>query len=116
MAMGMTPDEYWNQDSTWTKAYRESFRIQRDAKNADAWLQGRYVYDAICAVAPILRAFSKAKKPLDYVKEPYAITHEQLEERERENERKNYELMLAKMQAFVADHNRRFTEGDKNHG
>lgn len=56
-----------------------------------------YIYDALVSVAPILRAFSKATKPSEYPKEPYAITveaKEAKEEREKEKARQEAKATL----------------------
>ena len=37
------------------------------------WEQGLYIYEALCDVSPILRAFSKATKPLQYPQQPYGL-------------------------------------------
>ena len=37
-------------------------------RNYAAWLQGAYIYDALCAVSPILHAFAKGgTKPIPYL-------------------------------------------------
>lgn len=40
LAIGMTYEQYWEQDSTLVRAYRKAAKIQRDLRNQDAWLQG----------------------------------------------------------------------------
>lgn len=75
MSIGVPRHEYWHGDYTQLAEYRKSFEIQRERANYDAWLQGAYIYDALCAVSPVLQAFAKAgTKPLPYHKEPYGAT------------------------------------------
>lgn len=75
--------------------------------NFEKWLQGRYVYDALCATAPILRAFSKARKPNDYPEKPYDLTPEDRQERLEEEQRERYERMKEKVSVFAEEFNRR---------
>lgn len=76
LAMGMTYDQFWNQDAALVKAYRKAENIKREEKNFELWLQGKYIYDAISALAPILRT-SLSKKPVKaekYVDKPYPLS------------------------------------------
>ena len=97
----MTPEQYWDGESTLVIVYREAYKLRIREQNRNLWLQGLYIYEAICNVSPILRAFSKAKKPLPYPKKPYNI--EQLEnwgddkikkkkQQEKEINKKNEEM------------------------
>ena len=69
----MTADEFYRQDVELARAYRKADEMRKSRRNEELWLQGAYIYEAICAVAPVLRAFSKATKPNPYPKEPYDI-------------------------------------------
>lgn len=60
LAMGMTPEQYWEQDCTLVKAYRRAYRIRQEEQNRMAWLQGLYFYEALCDVSPVLHAFAKS--------------------------------------------------------
>ena len=96
LAMGMTYEQFWDMDASLVKAYREAHEIKREERNFEMWLQGKYVYDAIGALAPILRTSlskhpSKAEK---YVDKPYPLT-EKAAEKNREDEQK------ARMQAAL---------------
>ena len=77
MSIGVPRHEYWHGDYTQLAEYRKSFEIQRERANYDAWLQGAYFYDALCAVSPVLQAFAKAgTKPLPYHKAPYGAAQD----------------------------------------
>lgn len=69
--MGMTPEQFWDMDCSLVVAYREAYRIRMEQQNRAAWLQGMYIYEALCDVAPVLRAFSKASRPRKYSEKPY---------------------------------------------
>lgn len=102
LSIGMTYDQYWNEDCCLVKYYREAFKLQRDRNNEQLWLQGMYIYEAFCDVSPILNAFAKkGTKPLPYPTQPYAITKEEVERRRVEKEKAEYEKMKAKTAAFA---------------
>lgn len=84
MAIGMTYDEFWNQDVTLVRVYRKADELKRKRQNEFLWIQGMYVYEALCDASPLFR-FSMKKgqiKPEPYVKEPYPITESEARERE----------------------------------
>ena len=74
-------------------------------QNMIAWLQGRYVYEAIGAWAPIIRAFSKARKPGEYPDHPHDLFEEQRREREIDEQRERYERIKTKVEAFAVAFN-----------
>ena len=75
MALGMTPDEFWNKDPEYAVYYREADRQRTEKQNELLWLQGRYVYDALCAIAPFMRPMSKSPiKP--YLSHPHPLSKE----------------------------------------
>jgi hypothetical protein len=74
MSIGVPYSEYWHGDYTQLAHYRKAYELSRDRANHDAWLQGGYIYDALCMVAPMLHAFAKrGTKPMPYHKEPYKL-------------------------------------------
>lgn len=106
MSMGVPREEYWHGDYTQLAEYRKSFEIQRERANHDAWLQGAYLYDALCAVSPVLNAFAKrGTKPSPYLEKPYAMR----QEREEPAAAKEQEG-AAKFHAFAAQFNKKFQE------
>lgn len=68
---------------------------EADMTNLDYsnWLQGMYIYEAICDASPILQAFAKkGTKPLPYSDKPYSVKKKeeekkQITKQEQENER-----------------------------
>ena len=114
MQYGMTYDEFWHGDVASHRMYRESYKIKQRERNMNAWLQGRYIYDALCAVSPILRAFSKASKPGKYPEQPYDIYEEQRKARELEEQRKRYEHIKEKVSAFAEAYNKARKEVGEN--
>lgn len=83
MAMGMSNEEFWKCDPQLYKAYREKYKIVKEQENERLWLQGLYVYDALCRVAPRFNSL-KPKKGEDYVKEPYKLKAEEKPQSEQD--------------------------------
>ena len=72
LALGMTYEQFWEQDSDLVKYYRKAQEIRFEEQNRLAWLQGMYVYEAIADIAPILHAFAKkGTKARKYSEKPY---------------------------------------------
>jgi hypothetical protein len=105
MSYGMTYDEFWNGDVSSHRAYREAHKLKMIEDNTKAWIQGQYVYEAIGAWAPIIRPFSKARKPGKYTDHPYDLFEEQRRERELAEQRERYERIKEKVAAFATKFN-----------
>ena len=103
ISIGMTYEQFWYGDPTIADAYLEAFKLkeQREAEKIKwtTWEQGLYVYEAICDVSPVLRAFSKATKPLPYPDRPYGENREEDIEKDKkvkeiEKERDMYRTQI----------------------
>ena len=80
MAIGMTPEEYWEGDPYLTRAYYQAHLIKIELRNQELWLQGLYVHHGVGVI--IGNAFAKkGSKKLKYMDEPIRITP--LTDRER---------------------------------
>lgn len=111
LSIGMTYEQFWLGDAELARCYREAYDMQRERVNHDAWLQGAYFYDALCAVSPILNAFAKkGTKPQPYLKEPYPMKKEKATKREETKQASDPALRGAAMfHAFAEQFNKRFT-------
>ncbi len=107
----MSYEQYWDGDISAHKQYREAHKLQISEMNTAAWLHGRYVYDALCAVSPILRAFSKARRPEKYP-EPYDLFEDERKRKEEIEQRKRYERIKEKVAEFADQFNKRRKEVD----
>lgn len=108
----MTCDQYWNGDPTLVRYYRKADEIKKERRNEELWLQGMYIYEALCDVSPILHAFAKkGTKPQPYSGKPYAITETQHKRVEEEKERKIAEKGKRFMETLMKSTNKRF-EGE----
>ncbi len=118
LSIGMSCDEYWNGDPWLAKAYRKAEELKLEKMNQRLWLQGMYVYDAICCASPILHAFAKkGTKAVPYPKEPYPLTGRQKKKVADNAEKKTFEKGKAMMMAFMERNNKRFeNKGESGRG
>ena len=109
LSIGMTPEQYWDDDCTLAKYYRKAEEIRNEKRNQELWLQGMYFYEAMGDVAPILHAFAKkGTKPTPYPSKPYALTNKQRERDEEEKQRKLAEKGKRFMETMAASLNKKF--------
>ena len=109
LSIGMTHEQYWDGDCTLVKYYRKAEELRNEKRNQELWLQGMYVYEAICDVSPILHAFAKkGTKPTPYPTKPYPITSKQIKKDEEEKQRKLAEKGKKFMEAMAASINKKF--------
>ena len=109
LSIGMTFEQYWDGDCTLVKYYRKAEELRNDKRNQELWLQGMYIYDALCDVSPVLHAFAKkGAKPHPYPSKPYAISEKQIRQEREEKERKLIEKGKRFMEAMMQSTNKRF--------
>lgn len=112
LSIGMSYDMYWNGDVSAAVDYRkaEEYRIKR--RNEEMWMQGLYVYNAICSVSPVLHAFAKSgTKPQPYMSEPFPITREQETKKQQSKQAMGDAKAKAFMEMFMIANNKKFVEG-----
>lgn len=110
LAMGMTLFQYWDDDCTMAKYVRKGYEIKREKETFDMWLQGKYVYDAICCCSPILRAFSKATEPIPYLDKPYPLSEAQAKRNAELEEKRRFEQTRVAMMNMMNEANRKILE------
>lgn len=111
LSIGMTYDQFWNDDPMLAKYYRQADEIRSERRNQELWLQGMYIYEALCDVAPVLQAFAKrGTKAHPYTERPYAITEKQRVREAEEKERLNALKAKRFMEALMVSNNARFKE------
>ena len=101
MSIGMSYDDFWNGDVSMVKAYRLASELRDKRMNQELWLQGRYIYDALCSVSPLFRFSTKAQRSEPYVNEPYPITAAEVREREERKAREEEERFKAEFALYV---------------
>lgn len=105
---GMTYEQYWDGDMDMTIPYRHLLDRRRQWQNQMLWLQGRYFYDALCAVMPALSIKTKNAQIQEYTPQPYPLSAKEAREIEENKERERYEKMFNHMRTFSAYTNARF--------
>lgn len=111
----MSYEQYWDADCQLVKYYRKAHEIKKKLKNEELWLQGAYIYDALCAVAPVLHAFAKkGTKPLPYPTKPYSLTTEkESEEDKKQQEKLNRQKAKAIFEAWANSLNLPKKDGER---
>lgn len=101
--MGVDYILFWRLNPIKLKPFLQAEKLRQEQRNRELWLQGAYVYEAVCRVSPVLNAFAKAgTEPIPYLEKPYGIgtekTSEQIEEEQEriaENERLKAQLLMS---------------------
>ena len=84
LAVGMSYEQFWEQDPSLAIAYRKADEIRKRRMNEELWLGGIYTSKALAST--VGNMFTKGQK-YQYPTEPEPITLSEQEER-RERERK----------------------------
>lgn len=109
LAIGMSEEQYWDKDSQLVVAFRKAEELRMNRKNQEMWLQGAYIYDALCRVSPIFHAFAKkGTKPMPYLSESYSLTEKQVEIKREEEAKSVFDKGKKMMEGFMAKHNKKF--------
>lgn len=80
ISIGMSIDQFYNQDVTLATVYRRAYDIKNERDNNQLWLQGMYIYDAIST--SIYNAFCRkaGQQAASYASKPYPINEKQLKD------------------------------------
>ena len=109
LMIGMSPEQYWDGDPALAKYYRKADELRRKRRNEELWLQGMYIYEALCDVSPVMNAFAKkGTKPRPYSDHPYAITVKERDDEKVLIEKREREKARRYMEAKMAEINKRF--------
>lgn len=109
LSIGMTYDQFWNEDPSLAKYYRKAQELAIERKNQELWLQGLYVYEALCDVSPILHAMAKkGTKARPYPEQPYSITAAQRKREKEEQERRVAEKGKMLLERLMQQNNKKF--------
>ena len=77
----MSVTEFWDGEPSLAVAYRKAEELRQKKKNEEAWLNGLYVYRAICSVASY---FSQDKNShIDYPAKPLEPDNQEDEENKK---------------------------------
>ena len=101
MSIGMTYDEFWNQDVAMVRAFRKADELKRRRQNEALWMQGWYIRDALLSTVGNMFA-GKNSTPIEYPAEPYPVTAEQVAEKKALEHKRMEERMKADFMAMSA--------------
>ena len=116
LAMGMTPEQYWDGESELKPAFRKAYgiRIENEQRLADRanWYMGQYIIKALQAV-PLLVGGLNVKSTTDLPEYPDMPFLQKAEEMKKEEVRKQKEedqrkLAMAMLQASFERFNKNF--------
>lgn len=108
LSIGMSWDQFWHGDVEMARFYRQAHEMRLRERNFEMWMQGRYIYEAIGDMVPVLHAFAKeGTQPVPYPKEPYPITEKDVREREERERLEKYERMKAYVSQWADEKNRK---------
>ncbi len=109
LSIGMTPEQYWDEDPMLAHYYRKAEEMRQKRKNEELWLQGMYFYEALCDVSPIFHAFAKrGTKATPYPDHPYSITNKDREAEKELKQKREREKAKQYMLGKMAKINKRF--------
>jgi len=94
----MSPEEYWHGDAELMGAYRKAYRIQKEERNFELWLQGYYFYMALSTIVQNVLS-KKGEKLAEYPKKPIEIFPPTKEEEEQRKE-EELENLIQRMNAI----------------
>lgn len=115
LSIGMTPEQYWDGDPTLAKYYRKADAMRMERTNQELWLQGMYIYEAICDASPILRSLAKkGTKPYPYAEKPYPLNDKQVKQNAVEKEKVVADKGKKFMEAFMKLNNSKFKENTQS--
>lgn len=99
MLMGMTYDEYWNNNTEVHKAVRKVYELRQRHEEWARWRSGAYVYAALLCAAPAMNAFSKKHEPGKYPREPFPITEKESRERDERDRKMRFEKFMEQLES-----------------
>ena len=104
----MTYEQFWLMSPDLVIPFRKAHDLRVQQDNQKLWLQGLYVYEAICDTAPVLRPFSGQSKPLPYLEKPFPITEAEFDVEKEHAEKVKTGRSKAYLEAFAITFNNRF--------
>ena len=109
LSIGMTYEQFWNDDPMLVSYYRKAAELKIERKNQELWLQGMYIYEALCDVSPILHSMAKkGTKARPYPEQPYSITKSQRRREREEQERRVANKGKMFMEMLMRQNNKKF--------
>lgn len=109
LAMGMSAEQFWDGDPDLARYYRKAEEIRNERRNQELWLQGLYIYEALCDASPIFHSFAKkGTKPHPYAERPYSLTDKERKKEQKAKEQSMRDKGKRYMEAIMLQTNKRF--------
>lgn len=111
----MSYDDFWNGDNEMPRMYRKAYEIKQKQDDQQAWLQGAYIYNAIGALAPALKAFAKGR-PKAYLERPFLYDEtegDSFKPDKKTKEAKSDEKAKSWLEMWAISFNERFEQKEK---
>lgn len=96
LSIGMSADEYWNQEPKLAIAYRKAHQLRIQRWNFKAWKENQYTMAAMQASVGNMLT-EKGKTPFEYPSEPYPLTEEEAEEQHKRRLEKQEQEFMERM-------------------
>ena len=124
LAIGMTWEQYWEQDCSLVRDYRKAFKIRLENErnhwmrihdNA-AWLNGLYLRNALNSTYLLVNGFvPKGTRAIDYPEKPLMELEEERQKKEDKQKREEAQMKyaMAMMHAQVVQFNKNFLQRQK---
>ena len=73
LSIGMSYEQFWEQDPWLVAAYRRANELTRQRKSEEMWVQGLYDFHAFSTALSNLNFGKTKKKPNKYMEEPIRV-------------------------------------------
>lgn len=106
--MGMTYEQFWEQDCLLVIPYRKAYHIQQEAINYEAWLNGLYIWKALQCAPIFVNGFMPKGATIEpYFDKPIDFMPKKKRSKAEENEQKQQNAVDF-MQKLASTFNRQF--------
>ena len=103
LAMGMSYEQFWEQDCTLVIPYRKAFQIRQEEINNTAWLNGLYIWKALqCAPLFVNGFVPKGASIEPYFDKPINFTPEKKKPKRQTEEEIGKQNAISHMQKIAS--------------
>ena len=113
LSLGMSYHDFWdNGDTNLCRWYRKAEKYRRKRVDEEQWFMGRYIYEAIGALSPILHVNLSGKEvhAEKYMELPILVRIENEKKLEQERQDKQQKIAMAAFASFVEELNKKRRE------
>ena len=113
LSLGMSYDDFWNNgDPMLCKYYRQAEKYRRKRVDEEQWMMGRYIYESIGALSPILHVNLSGKEvhAEPYMNMPILLKIEKEAEEKERKAKEEQKKQMAFMEMFASQWNKKWAE------